>query len=183
MAIPISSVETARLLLRVPELVDAAALMGIIWDPEVVEHKQVTLLEPPGGLDLALKNTNDMIRQWRLRGYGQWSVIEKVTGHVIGCVGFYHPHEWPGVDLGWVLHRSRWGHGFATEAAAAALEWVWAHTQIDRIVSLIAPDDRRSMRIAAKIGERFERADVDPVHGELVHVYTIARVPYTHGVS
>ena len=65
-----------------PELVDAAALMGIIWDPEVVEHKQVTLLEPPGGLDLALKNTNDMIRQWRLRGYWQWSVIERVTGHV-----------------------------------------------------------------------------------------------------
>ena len=183
MAIPISSVDTARLLLRVPELVDAEALMGIIWDPEVVEHKQVTLLEPPGGLDLALKNTNDMIRQWGLRGYGQWSVIEKVTGHVIGCVGFYHPHEWPGVDLGWVLHRSRWGHGFATEAAAAALEWVWAHTQIDRIISLIAPDDRRSMRIATKIGERFERADVDPVHGEPVHVYTIARMPYTHGVS
>jgi RimJ/RimL family protein N-acetyltransferase len=183
LAFPIKSVETTRLLLRVPELADAEALMGIIWDPEVVEHKQVTLLEPPGGLDLALMNTNDMIRQWRLRGYGQWSVIEKVTGRVIGCVGFYHPQEWPGVDLGWVLHRSRWGHGFATEAAAAALEWVWAHTQIDRIISLIAPDDRRSMRIATKIGERFERADVDPVHGEPVHVYAIARVPYTHGVS
>ena len=147
--------------------------------PISVEHKQVTLLEPPGGLDLALKNTNDMIRQWQLRGYGQWSVIEKVTGHVIGCVGFYHPQEWPGIDFGWVLHRSRWGHGFATEAAAAALEWVWAHTQIDRIISLIAPDDRRSMRIATKIGERFERADVDPVHGEPVHVYAIDRLDST----
>jgi RimJ/RimL family protein N-acetyltransferase len=160
-----------------PELADAQALMGIIWDPEVVEQKQVTLFQPPGGLDLALKNSRDMIRQWQLRGYGQWSVIEKATGQVIGCVGFYHPErEWPGVDLGWVLHRSRWGHGFATEAAAAALEWVWANTQIDRIISLIAPDDRRSIRIATKIGERFERADVDPVNGEPCHVYTIARI-------
>jgi RimJ/RimL family protein N-acetyltransferase len=176
LAIPTNSVETARLLLRVPELADAEALMGIIWDPEVVEQKQVTLLEPPGGLDLALKNSNDMIRQWRLRGYGQWSVVEKVTGHVIGCVGFYHPQkEWPGVDLGWVIHRSRWGYGFATEAATAALGWVWKHTQIDQIISLIAPDDRRSIRIATKIGERFERADVDPVHGDPVHVYAIAR--------
>jgi RimJ/RimL family protein N-acetyltransferase len=175
-AIPINSVETARLLLRMPELADAEALMGIIWDPEVVEQKQVTLLEPPGDLNLALKNSNDMIRQWQLRGYGQWSVVEKVTGHVIGCVGFYHPQkEWPGVDLGWVFHRSRWGHGFATEAATAALVWVWEHTQIDRIISLIAPDDLRSIRIATKIGERFERADVDPVHGEAVHLYTIAR--------
>jgi len=139
--------------------------MGILWDPEVVEQKQVTLREPPGNLDLALKNTNDMLRQWELRGYGQWSVIEKMTGHVMGCVGFYHPQtQWPGVDLGWIIHRSRWGHGLATEAATAALGWVWEYTQIDRIVSLIAPDDLRSIRIATKIGERFERADVDPVH-------------------
>jgi hypothetical protein len=71
--IPIDFVDNARLLLRVPEPADAAALMGIIWDPEVVEQKQVTLREPPGGLDLALKNTRDMIRQWQLRGNGQWS--------------------------------------------------------------------------------------------------------------
>ena len=53
MALPINSVETPRLLLRVPELADAEALMGILWDPEVVEQKQVTLREPPAGLDLA----------------------------------------------------------------------------------------------------------------------------------
>ena len=33
----------------------------------------------------------------------------------------------------------------------------------------------RSIRVATKIGERFERADVDPVHGEPAHVYAIAR--------
>lgn len=176
LAIPIDPVETGRLLLRVPELADAEALMDIIWDPDLVEQKRVTLLEPPGGLELAEKNTTDMIRQWQLRGYGQWCVVEKATGRVIGCVGFYHPpREWPGVDLGWVIHRSRWGRGFATEAATAALEWVWAHTQIDRIISLIGPDDRRSIRIATKIGERFERADADPVHGEPVQVYAISR--------
>ena len=176
LALPINAVDTARLLLRVPELADAEAFMGILWDPEVVEQKQVTLREPPAGLDLALKNTSDMIRQWELRGYGQWSVVEKATGHVIGVVGFYHPlREWPGVDLGWVIHRSRWGHGLATEAATAALGWVWESTQVNRIVSLIAPDDHRSMRIATKIGERFERADVDPMNGEPVHVFTIVR--------
>lgn len=176
MALPINSIETTRLLLRVPELADTKALMGIMWDPEVVEQKQVTLREPPGGLDLALRNTSDMLRQWERRGYGQWSVIEKATGDVIGVVGFYHPQgPWPGVDLGWVIHRSRWGHGLATEAATAAVAWAWEHTGIDYIVSLIAPDDRRSIRIATKIGERLERADVDPVHGEPVHVYAISR--------
>jgi hypothetical protein len=88
LAFPINSIETARLLLRMPELTDAEALMGVLWDPEVVEQKQVTLHEPPGGLDLALKNTNAMVRQWERRGYGQWSVVKKLTGHLIGCVGF-----------------------------------------------------------------------------------------------
>ncbi len=49
---PTSSVETARLLLRVPELAEAEALIRIFWDPEVVAQKQATLVEPPGGLDL-----------------------------------------------------------------------------------------------------------------------------------
>jgi RimJ/RimL family protein N-acetyltransferase len=173
---PINSIATARLVLRVPELADADAYMGIFWDAEVVSRKQVTLTEPPGTLDLAVKNTTGMLRQWELRGYGQWSVIEKATGHVIGVVGFYHPEKpWPGVDLGWLIHRSRWGQGFATEAATAALRWFWEHTDVDRVISLIAPDDHRSIRIATKIGQRFDRADVDPVHGEAAHVYVISR--------
>jgi RimJ/RimL family protein N-acetyltransferase len=170
------SLNTPRLLLRVPELADAEPLMGILWAPDLVASKQVTLTQPPGGLDLALKNTNDMIRQWEKRGYGQWCVVEKATGELIGCVGFYHPpRPWPGIDLGWVLHHSRWGRGLATEAARAALDWLWEHTSVDRVISLIAPDDARSIRIATKIGEHFERADADPVHGEPVHVYTIVR--------
>jgi RimJ/RimL family protein N-acetyltransferase len=171
-----AAIETERLVLRVPALADAEALMGIFWDPEVVERKQVTLLQPPGGLELAVRNTTDMLLQWERRGYGQWSVIEKATGALIGCVGFYHPPAgWPGVDLGWLVRRSRRGRGFATEAATASLRWAWARTRIDHVISLMAPDDLRSIRIATKIGERFERAGVDPAHGEPVHVYGIHR--------
>lgn len=176
MPLPVKQIETARLVLRVPTLADATAFMGIFWDPEVVERKQVTLHEPPGGAELAHKNTDDMIRQWHTRGYGQWSVVERATEHVIGCVGLYHPQRsWPGVDLGWVIHRSRWGQGFATEAVRAAVAWAWENTRIEQIVSLIAPDDLRSIRVATKSDLRFLRADVDPVHGEPAHVYELTR--------
>ena len=37
---------------------------------------------------------------------------------VIGRVGPWHPEGWPGIELGWIIRRSRWGHGFATEAVA-----------------------------------------------------------------
>src|SRR5688572_31372409 len=46
----ITSISTARLLLRVPELADAEPLMAVFWDPEVVAQKQVTLREQPGGI-------------------------------------------------------------------------------------------------------------------------------------
>ncbi len=169
------SAETPRLLLRLPEELDAEPFVIIHQDPEVLEKKQVTLTAPPGGIEVGLRNVRRMLRHWDERDYGQFAVVEKSTGQVIGCVGFYHPEGWPGIDLGWIIHRERWGNGFATEACLAALQWAWQSERIDRIISLIAPDDLRSIRIATKIGERFERADVDPIHGEKVVVYGIDR--------
>jgi RimJ/RimL family protein N-acetyltransferase len=170
-----SSVETPRLMLRLPEEHDAEPLVIIHQDPEVLEKKQVTLMAPTGAIDVGLQNVRRMRRHWDERGYGQWAVVEKSSGRVIGCVGFFHPDGWPGIDLGWIFHRERWGHGFATEACRAALEWAWQTDGIDHVISLIAPHDLRSIRIATKIGERFERADVDPINGEKVHVYGIHR--------
>jgi RimJ/RimL family protein N-acetyltransferase len=171
------SVETPRLLLRRPEEADAEPFVIIHQDPEVVQKKQVTLTAPIGGIEVGLQNVRRMLRHWDQQGYGQWAVVEKSSAQVIGCVGLFHTKGWPGIDLSWILHRSRWGNGFATEASRAALEWAWA-ADIDHIISLIAPHDLRSIRVAIKIGERFERADADPVHGEPVHIYGIHR-PHT----
>jgi RimJ/RimL family protein N-acetyltransferase len=170
-----TSVDTPRLLLRLAERADAQALQDIHQDPEAIELKQVTLLEAPGGIDLALRNIERMHRHWRRCGYGQWTVVEKASNEVIGCVGFFHPPGWPGVDLNWIIQRARRENGFATEAAAAALEWAWQNTQIHHVISLIGPSDARSARIATKVGESFERADVDPINGEAVHVYGVER--------
>ena len=149
--------------------------MEILWDPEVVQNKQVTLTEDPGDIHLARRNTTALLDHWASRGYGLWTVVEKSSGKVIGCLGLQQWKDWPGVELAWVIHRSRWGHGFATEAALAALEWAWTTTTIDHIVSIINADDVRSMRVATKAGEQFERVGVDPLNGEPIHVYGIHR--------
>ena len=146
-----------------------------MWDAEVVDKKQVTLTEAPGDLDLARRNTAALIDHWDSRGYGLWTVVEKASGRIIGCVGLQNWKDWPAVELAWVIHRSRWNQGFATEAALAALEWAWARTEIDHIVSLINADDLRSMRVATKVGEQFERAGADPINGKSIHVYGIRR--------
>lgn len=168
-------VETPRLLLRLPEVSDAEPFMAILWDPEVVEKKQVTLREEPGDVELARRKTLSLIEHWHTRGYGLWTVVEKASGRVIGTVGLQKWKGWPDTELAWVIHRDFWSQGLATEAAVAALAWGWAHTPLDHIISIINAGDTRSMKVATKVGEQFERADVDPINGESVHIYGVYR--------
>jgi RimJ/RimL family protein N-acetyltransferase len=93
---------------------------------------------------------------------------------VIGRVGPWHPEGWPGIELGWIIRRSRWGNGFATEAAQAALEWIWQSVdEADHVISMIQPHNSRSIRVAEKIGETLERTEA--INGSVVHVYGIRR--------
>jgi len=165
------TLETPRLLLRPLQASDAQVLMEIHEDPEVI--KCLTLGAPPGGITVAWRNVAMMIGHWHLRGYGHWGVVERATGEMIGRVGLWNPEGGTGIELGWVLRRNRWGQGFATEASRAALNWAWNATDIDHIISIIQPSNVRSIRIAEKIGERFECVHL--LNGVEHHIYGVRR--------
>ena len=168
-------IETYRLLLRLPEAADAQALLEIHMDPEVLEQGLVTLTAPPGGIEVARRNIDRILRHWKHYNYGQWSVVDRATGLVIGCVGFFHREEHAETELGWIIRRSCWSKGFATEAARAAIDWAWQATPIDHIVSLIRPDDARSMRVAEKSGQRFEREGIEPLNRQRRRIFGLYR--------
>ncbi len=165
------SIDTIRLRLRVPEASDAEPMMEIHQDPEVIAS--VLLTAPPGGITVAWRNVAMMVGHWQLRGYGQWTVVEKATGQVIGRVGLWNPDGWPGIELGWIIRRARWGNGFATESARAARHWAWDNVEPDHIISIIQPGSLASVRVAENIGERFEGAAT--MNGASVHIYGIRR--------
>jgi RimJ/RimL family protein N-acetyltransferase len=162
--------ETARLLLRPPTGTDLDAFIQIHSDPEVVQY--LTLQGDPGRAG-AWRMLALLVGHWQLRGYGQWTVIEKASGHTVGRVGLWNPDGWPGIEVGWVIRRSHWNRGYATEAAREAVAYAFDAVGADHVISLIAPDNHRSIRIAEKIGERFERAMAQD--GREVHVYGVAR--------
>jgi len=168
-------IETERLLLRLPVTDDADPFVGIHQDPEVIALKHVTLTAPPGGIEVGARNVDRMLRHWSRRGYGQWAVVERATARVIGCVGFLQLDDSPDIELGWIIHRSRWGNGFATEAARAALDWAWSASTIDHVKSFIGPDNLASIRVATKIGERLEGEGISPSSGETVLIYGIRK--------
>jgi RimJ/RimL family protein N-acetyltransferase len=163
------SIETPRLILRLPQGSDASPLLEIHEHPEAIKYVTTTRR----GIVGAWTSVAMMLGHWQLRGYGQWTISEKATGEVVGRVGFWYPEGWPGTELGWIVRHSRWGQGFATEASSASLEWAWANTELTEIISLIEPSNSASIRVAEKIGERFLRREI--VNGEDLCVYGISR--------
>ena len=93
---------------------------------------------------------------WQLRRCGMWAVEDRETGAFLGTVGFAEPAGWPGCELAWALARRWWGHGYATEGAQAALTYGFTVLEKERIVSFIHPENRASIRVAERIGERLQ---------------------------
>jgi RimJ/RimL family protein N-acetyltransferase len=161
--------ETTRLLLRPPAVTDLDPFVEIHEHPDVVRF--LSGIGPATGRVAAWRLLALLIGHWHLRGYGQWTVVEKATGELIGRVGLWHPEGWPGLELGWVIRRSRWENGFATEAARAAVDFAFNEVGADRIISMIQPDNPRSIRVALKIGETF--AETQTFNGQTLDVYAM----------
>ena len=92
--------------------------------------------------------------QWELRGTGQWALEEKASGAFVGRAGTHWPErdDWPGIEIGWALHPDHWGKGYATEAGAAAVEYAFAHHDVDALYSVILPENTASQAVARRLG-------------------------------
>jgi RimJ/RimL family protein N-acetyltransferase len=144
--------ETDRLILRMFRSEDFDAYARLCADPEVMRFlggKTFERIE-------AWRNMASIIGHWHLRGYGHWAVEEKASGRLAGRIGFMNPEGWPGFELGWTLAREFWGRGYATEGAQRALEYGFRELDRNHIISLIHPDNKASIRVAERLGEKLE---------------------------
>ena len=80
----------------------------------------------------------------------------KDNGQFIGFTGLSHPgfeaDFTPCMEVGWRLSRENWGHGFATEAAIASLDYGFNVLGCDVIYSFTAEPNIRSERVMQKAG-------------------------------
>jgi RimJ/RimL family protein N-acetyltransferase len=123
-----------------------------------------------------------------LHGIGHFAVER--DGRVLGRVGFvvWDDRSWElssyaeagahaATELGWTLARRHWGHGYATEAARAARRWGYGERGLGRLISLIHPENRRSIRVAEKLGAAPERAIETPGGPAVVWVHPASHDP------
>lgn len=145
------TVETERLLLRPFRESDLDAYTAVLQAPQV----RASLHLPDDiGPEQAFEHMELWLGQWQLRGTGQWALEEKETGEFVGRAGSHWPlrPDWPGIEIGWTLHPDHWRKGYATEAGAAARDYVFAHHAVGEIYSVILPENRASQAVARRLG-------------------------------
>lgn len=145
-AFRIPEIETERLRLRLPRMSDF---------PAHVAFRASDRSKGVGGpFDAAssFQHLAGIIGQWALRGYGRWMVADRATDTPLGVVGIFHPEDWPEPEIGWSLYAEAEGRGIGAEAARASRDFAYRVLGWRRIVSLVAPDNARSVRLAERLG-------------------------------
>src|SRR6476619_6494480 len=137
---------------------DLAPFAALNADPVVMEHFPSTLTRQESDA-LVVRIT----AQLDDLGYGLWALEVRDSGEFVGFTGLalqtFPAHFTPAVEVGWRLKQSAWGHGYATEAALAALDYGFAVAELDEIVSMTAVTNVRSQRVMQRIGMTHDPAD------------------------
>jgi RimJ/RimL family protein N-acetyltransferase len=168
---------TERLTLRRWRDDDLDFLAAVNADPEVMRY----ILD---GSTRDRRQSADGLRkmkwEWDELGYGRFAVEVRGTGELIGWAGLavpdFLPSVLPAVEIGWRFARSAWGHGYATEAAAAALRFGFADAGLDRIISIRHLANTRSARVMEKLGLVYDHETVVPGFDQPVAVHAISKV-------
>lgn len=162
-------IETERLILRPFTLDDIEPSYQMNLDAEVSKYTG------DGGVvsreEMHRRITHDVMGDYQKHGFGRLAVELKSIGQFIGFCGLKYLDDYQEVDLGYRLVRSCWGKGMATEAARACVELGFGPLQLNRMMSMVLPENVGSVKVLEKLGFVFERQVEE--EGELADLYVL----------
>ena len=144
---------TPRLRLRTWRMTDGDAFASLHADGDVMHDYGGPIIRAESDAKLAR-----YMAAFAEHGYSRWAIEARDSGGFLGYTGCGpavpdHPLG-PHTDIGWRLVRSAWGQGYATEAARAALDDVFARLRLPRVLAYTAPDNARSQAVMRQLGLR-----------------------------
>jgi RimJ/RimL family protein N-acetyltransferase len=144
-------IETARLILRPWRDSDLPLFAEQNADPVVMRYLVGPLTRAQSDAYAA-----QAVQHLAETGYGKWAVEAPGIASFIGAVGLsrvkFAASFTPAVEVAWRLHRHYWGHGYATEAARAAIEDGFVRVGLSEIVALTALGNAPSQRVMERLG-------------------------------
>lgn len=179
---------TERLQLRQWKFSDREKLAAMSADLQVMEFFPRTLNRSES--DAIADTCESLIVK---RGWGVWAAELLETGEFIGFIGLHIPRAdllpSPCVEILWRLAPSHWGHGYATEAATAALKVGFEQLGLQEIVSFAVPSNIRSRAVMGRLnmtdtGSTFEHPEVPEFSHLREHcLYKISRERWVRSVA
>ncbi len=150
----VPTLETARLRLRPLRRSDLDAFAAVLGDPV-----GMSFYPHPFSRDESLDWIERDIARYERHGFGHLGIELRSTGELIGDCGptILDVEGVAEVELGWHVRRDLWGRGYATEAAIATRDWMFDDRGLERLISLVRPENVPSCRVAEKIGMTVER--------------------------
>lgn len=141
--------ETQRLLLREMTPGDLEGLRAILQDEETMYAYEHAFSDDE--VDQWLRK---QLRRYGQYGFGLWAMIEKATGEFVGQAGLTMQETDGGevLEVGYLLNKSRWHMGYATEAAKACKDYAFQELKADRVTSIIRDNNLASRRVAERNG-------------------------------
>jgi RimJ/RimL family protein N-acetyltransferase len=168
-------IETARLSLREMSLGDLDFVSSMLGDPQVMRFYPKCY---------SRDDSADWIRRQMDRyerdGHGLWLVRDRVSQEPIGQVGLLIQDVagFAEREVGYLIHHPHWRRGFASEAATATRDHAFGVLGVDRVISLIRPENLPSQGVARKMGMLPEGG---ALHAGLEHlVFATSRASESH---
>ena len=138
---------TERLILRPPS---AADMDG--WTAFHADAENMRFLGGPQSRAEAWRSLCGMTGAWTIKGFAMFSMIRRDTGQWIGRTGPWMPEGWPGPEVGWSVMHEFSGQGYALEASAASLDYVFDVLRWEKVIHCIDPENTASQKLAQRLG-------------------------------
>ena len=150
MPLPTPTLQTARLRLRPFADTDADVLFALHSNAFVLRYWD----SPPWTAPARAERFLATCRQMADEGTGARLVMERASdGTFLGWCGLsrWNP-DYRSASLGYVLDEAAWGHGYATEAARALLQWAFDTLDLNRVQAEADTRNLASARVLEKLG-------------------------------
>ncbi len=147
--------ESVHLELRELCLEDAEFILGLLNEPSFLRYvgdKGVRTVD-----DARAYLEEGPLDSYRRHGFGLYLVTEKHSGEPAGICGLIRRDTLEDVDVGFALRPRFWRRGYASEAAAAVMEYGRTRLGLRRIVAVTQADNLGSIKTLEKLGLRFEK--------------------------
>lgn len=162
--------ETERLALREMDAGDLEFVAAMLGDSEVMRFYPKALSREEAAAWIERQT-----RRYAEDGHGLWLVLERATGAPVGQVGLLRQdvEAVSRPEIGYMLHRPYWHRGYATEAALGVRSLAFHVRKLERVISLIRPENVPSQRVAGRLG--MSRGELVDFRGLTHHVWSVRR--------